>query len=153
MLLRQEEENHWEKLINDQLRVAFALEHYVAHITSGIRHGGSSEPDLVYYEALKPIGPGEVKITQTKSNKIRFYIYSKNDNHHSLNPSFKFCRKNQMKRFPLYYYWPKWGQQVMMIPVIMPDYQNNSIEYSFLVEKENYQEYVKNFVEFNKFIF
>jgi len=140
-------------LLNDQLRVSYALEHYIARLTDGVRLGGKGEPDILYYENMKELGPGEVKLVQTRSNRIRFYLYSKNPNHHSLNASFKYCLEKGLERFPLFYYWPKWGIIPMLIYVQMPDQGTPALEYSIWVEKEKYEEYVMNFKLFNKFTF
>jgi len=140
-------------LKNDQLRVCYALEHYVAEITHGIRQGGNSEPDIIYFENMNPLGPGEVKIVQTNSNKIKFYIYSRNPNHHTLNPSFKFCLEHNIPSFPLFYYWPKWGQKVMLIPIELPDPLNIDKDYTMIVDRKDYDEYMLNFETFNKFTY
>lgn len=141
-----------EKLVNDHFRIAFILEYYIALFTDARRLGGNHEPDLMYYQNFNALGPGEVKLVQTKSNRVRFYIYSRNSNHHALNPSFEYCLNHGLKRFPLFYYWPKWGQIPMMIPVMLPE-GGSQYEYSFFVEKQDYEEYSLNFLTFNKFTF
>jgi len=139
-------------LDNDYHRVAFALEYYIALYTDGVRQGGQSQPDLMYYQNHDPLGPGEVKAVQTKSNRIRFHVYSKNPDHHSLNPSFEYCLNHGLTRFPLFYFWPKWGITPMMIPVKLPE-GSAPYDYSFFVEKQDYEEYELNFKTFNKFTF
>ena len=140
------------KLANIHHRVAFALEYYIALYTDGVRQGGQSQPDLMYYQNHDPLGPGEVKLIQTKSNRIRFYINSRNSDHHSLNPSYEYCLNHGLTRFPLFYFWPKWGITPMMIPVKLPE-GGSQFENSFFVEKASYEEYELNFKLFNKFMF
>jgi len=140
------------KLSNDYHRVAFALEFYIALYTDGIRQGGQSQPDLMYYQNHDPLGPGEVKLVQTKSNRIRFYINSRNTDHHSLTPSYEYCLNHGLQRFPLFYFWPKWGITPMMIPINLPS-GSSQYENSLFVEKQDYEEYELNFKTFNKFTF
>jgi len=140
------------KLSNDYHRVAFALEYYIALYTDGIRQGGQSQPDLMYYQNHDKLGPGEVKLIETKSNRIRFYINSRNSDHHSLTPSYEYCLNHGLKCFPLFYFWPKWGITPIMIPVNLPE-GSSQYENSFFVEKASYEEYELNFKLFNKFTF
>ena len=139
-------------LINDNLRICFVLEHYIALKTSAGRLGGKGDPDLMYYENYKELGPGEVKLIIPGHGKkyVKFYIYSKDPNHHSLNPSFRYCLNKNIKKFPLFYFWPKWGDSPIMIPIYLSEQKTSN---SFLIGMDNYDEYSLNFKTFNKFTF
>ncbi len=141
-----------DKLVNDNLRTCFVLEHFIAEKTNGKRLGGKSVPDLMYHENYKELGPGEVKLIIPGHGKkfVKFYVYSKDPNHHSLNPSFIYCLNKKVKRFPLFYFWPKWGDSPIMIPISL---SNHKSSISFLIEIGDYDEYLLNFKTFNKFTF
>lgn len=141
-------------LANDELRICYILEHYCALKTDGKRVSGIGKPDIMYFENVKELGPGEVKVVQPSGKSITLHLFSKNMNHHTLNPSYEYCLKNGLKRFPLFYFWPKWGESPMMIPVKMPQFRKSArLDYTITLLQEDYEEYKLDFNTFNKFTY
>lgn len=138
------------RLQNDDFRLGIVLEYYVQDVLGCPRDGGWSTPDnWVYDENKNIIGCIEDKFIYTKSNAITFHKFSNNNDNLTLNPSYLYCKEHGIPQFPLVYFHPKWGSYPLLIPVSVakPDQPE---EINVLVEKSQTEQYIKNFLNFDK---
>jgi len=143
------------KIENHLLRQCYALEHYCANYTGGIRFGEIGVPDIIYFNGeKKELFPAEVKSIKPPSpnaTKVEFHLFSKASQVNNLNPSYEYCLKHKIKRFPLFYFYPKFSTLPLMYIVEMPDFDKESkISYTFKIDKHLADQYERDFKRFDR---
>ena len=94
---------------------------WVAKATSGEREGAKSKPDEWYYdEKQEIIGCGECRLIDDISSTITFYqqaLGNRKNKKMTLEPSYNYCKENNIKFYPFFLRNPKWGNVDLVIPI------------------------------------
>ncbi|MFW9896328.1 MAG: hypothetical protein ACFFD7_11030 [Candidatus Thorarchaeota archaeon] len=129
--------NSGEGLSSDLLRIKTVYEFWVAKITVGHRDGGKSIPDTWYNnDKNEIIGCGECKLIDDLSSTLTFYQKTLGNKKRTLEPSYNYCKENNIQYYPFYLRNPKWGNFDLVIPIEVDG--NNKIT----VSKANIKEYI-----------
>jgi len=116
-----QEYNTGEGLSSDLLRTKTVYEFWVAEATKGKRDGAKSKSDELYYdEEHKIIGCGECKLIDDISSTLTFYqqaLGNRKNKKMTLEPSYNYCKENNIRFYPFYLRNPKWGNFDLVIPV------------------------------------
>lgn len=106
---------------SDLLRVKMVYEFWVAKTTKGERDGRKSKPDQWYFNNQHQIiGCGEDKLIDDTSSTITFYqqvLGNKKNKKMTLEPSYNYCKENNIRFYPFFLRNPKRGNFDLVIPV------------------------------------
>jgi len=132
--------NSGEGLSSDLLRIKTVYEFWVAKVTGGHRDGGKSIPDIWYYnDKNEIIGCGECKLIDDLSSTLTFYQQALGNTRNkkiTLEPSYNYCKENNIQYYPFFLRNPKWGNFDLIIPIKVEG--DNKIT----VSKANIKEYI-----------
>ena len=125
------------------IQFGHAFEHYWSSRLPNCKVGGKkSEMDLIFHDKNeKVIGCAEVKLFNQKRNQITIYL--DNENHtKSLRPSVEWCKKNNVRFFPLFFRMNKWKNDDGSIPnycIIIDVNGKSTINLKKAILNENYK--------------
>jgi len=109
-----------ENLKHYLLRFQYTYEYWIAKITGGERDGGIKKPDIFYNNSRNEsiiTGVGECKIYDEITKSKTLYLTLPRRKAECLDPSYQYCKENNLRYFPLFFRNTKWGNFDLCIPI------------------------------------